>query len=334
MPSTDLKQLAFALDHLKACKGYSPKFIDGKTSISTSLLSSKQLKLLPAVDGNKKGHLHYTSFSVLYNKKRKAPFFSASNIDLSKKNENTKRASTFVIDPRVKDSFQLNKSFYDLEKKITEFEIGHLASNDEMSWGDDDTAAQISAYESFHFTNSVPQAERLNSGLWRTLEQYIIDEGGTGTNKKISVFTGPVLAAKDPVYINDKNFQVPLLFWKVIVFQWNEQFWATGFMMSHEKRLRDDLKILIYPEAPKKLIRKVGPEIFDDFKYKKVFQVNLSLIEEHTGLKFKWRKVKHVEIPEDVLQIKKISAASSAGDIKGLKKRNRLRLNMILPTKK
>ncbi len=174
--------------------------------------------------------------------------------------------------------------------------------------------------------------ERLNSGLWRSLEQYIIDEGGTATNKKISVFTGPVLDAKDPVYINDKTFQVPLLFWKVIIFQWEGQFWATGFMMSHEKRLRDDLKILIYPEAPKKLIRKVGPEIFSDFKYKKVFQVNLDLIEEHTGLNFKWKKVKRVEIPVDALQLKKIGDISSVGDIKGLKKK-KVRLNMVLPAK-
>jgi hypothetical protein len=119
----------------------------------------------------------------------------------------------------------------------------------------------------------------------------------------------------------------------VIVFQWNKQLWATGFMMSHEKRLRDDLKILIYPAAPKKLIRKVGPEIFNDFKYKQVFQVNLSLIEEHTGLSFKWKKVKRVEIPLDALQLKKIGEISSVGDIKGLKRKKKVRLNMVLPVK-
>jgi DNA/RNA endonuclease G (NUC1) len=330
-PAADLKELAFALDHLKSCKGYLPKFIDGKTSVSLSVLSPKQIKLLPAVDGNKKGQLHYSSFTVLYNTKRKVPFFSASNIDLAKKNENTKRASAFVSDPRIKDTFQLSKKFYDLEKDFTEFEIGHMASNDEMSWGPGN-AAQISAYESFHFPNSVPQAERLNSGLWRSLEQYIIAEGGSASNKKIGVLTGPVLAKNDPVYKKDKTFQVPLLFWKVIIFQWGDKFWSTGFMMSHEKRLRDDLKILIYPKKPKRISKAAGPVIFNDFKYKKVFQVNLDLIEKHTGLRFKWKKVKRVEIPVDALQLKKIGGITSATDIKAIKKK-KLKLNMVLPGK-
>ncbi|MER3497855.1 MAG: hypothetical protein C4308_04085 [Chitinophagaceae bacterium] len=173
-------------------------------------------------------------------------------MDASKKKEKTRRANEFNPDPRVKENFQLNNSFYDLEKGFTEFEIGHMASNDEMSWGETEDTTQLSAYESFHFPNSVPQAERLNSVLWRSLEQYIIKEGGSAVNKRISVFTGPVLNKKEPVYKNDKTFQVPLLFWKVIVFQWKDQIWSTGFIMSHEKRLRDDLKILIYPKASEK----------------------------------------------------------------------------------
>jgi hypothetical protein len=103
-------------------------------------------------------------------------------------------------------------------------------------------------------------------------------------------------------------------------------------MMSHEKRLRDDLKILIYPKKPKRISKAAGPVIFNDFKYKKVFQVNLDLIEKHTGLRFKWKKVKRVEIPVDALQLKKIGGITSATDIKAIKKK-KLKLNMVLPGK-
>jgi endonuclease G len=329
----DLKDIAFSVEHLKTCKGYDPKFIDGKTNIPTGILSLNQKKQLPSVSGAAKGLLNYSFFSVAYSSKRKLPFFSASNIDASKKNENTKRANGFSVDPRVKTKYQLDNGFYDLEKNFTEFEIGHMASNDEMSWGATDDEAQLSAYESFHFPNSVPQAERLNSGLWRSLEQYIIKEGGNTINKKISVFTGPVLAKRDPVYINDKTFQVPLLFWKVIVFKWKDQLWCTGFIMSHEKRLRDDLKILIYPKAPQKFNEK--PDLFKDYKYKQVFQVNLSLVEKHTGLKFKWQNVKRLKIPTDALQLKKISDTGSVDDIEknAGKKKKVGKLNMVLPGK-
>lgn len=345
MPASDIiRDKAFSAEHLKTCKGFDAKFIDGETGISVSILSATQKKLLPEVDGNNKGFLNYSFYTVVFNTKRKLPFFSASNIDAGKKKKDVKRANGFAVDPRMKSNIQLNQAFYDLEKEFTEFEIGHMASNDEMSWGGTKDEAQLSAYESFYFPNSVPQAERLNSGLWRSLEQYIIKEGGSAINKRICVFSGPILDKKDPVYKKDQSFQVPILFWKVIVFQWEDQLWCTGFIMSHEKRLRDDLKILIYPPVPKKAAKKVAkPKVFDDFKYKKVFQVGISLIEKHTGLKFKWQGVKRLPVPDDKLQLETIKGTVSATDIKKTAKKKAGKkkvakpvtgkINMILPGK-
>lgn len=334
MPASSIKDTAFSAEHLKTCKGYDPKFINVSVNISASVLSEAQKKLLPVVDGNDKKILNYSNFSVWYNTKRKVPFCSMSNIDGSKKNENAKRANGFNVDPRVDAKFQLNNEFYDLEKNFTEFEIGHMASNDEMSWGADNDAAQLSAYESFHFPNSVPQAERLNSGLWRSLEQYIIKEGGSAVNKRITVFTGPVLNKKDPKYKNDQSFQVPLLFWKIIVFEWKGQMWSTGFVMSHEKRLKE-LGILIYPPAIEREVAEPG--VFNDYKYKKVFQVNVSMVEKLTGLKFKWTKVKRVTIADDKNQLESIIDTTSAGDIEKMVRRKstikKVKLNMVLPKK-
>ena len=123
------------------------------------------------------------------------------------------------MNPRIDPSIQLNKDFYKLRKDITEFEIGHMAANDAMAWGKNANDAQIKAYQTFHFPNSVPQAEKLNTGLWRSLESYIIKEAGTvKKNKRISVFTRPLLLPSDPGYIKDHSFQIPLLFYKVIIF--------------------------------------------------------------------------------------------------------------------
>lgn len=342
MPANDpIREKAFSAEHLKSAKGFDTKFIDGKTHISLSVLSSSQKKLLPGVVGNNKGWLHYSNYSVVFNKKRKLPFFSAANIDAAKKKEGVKRAPSFETDPRMPRNIQLDQAFYDLEKKFTEFEIGHMASNDEMSWGSTKDDAQLSAYESFYFPNSVPQAERLNSGLWRSLEQYIISEGGSAVKKRICVFTGPVLRDDDPFYKKDKTFRMPLLFWKVIVFQWEDRLWCTGFIMSHEKRLKDDLDILVYPPPKKKAKKKAAkpPEVFDDYKYKKVFQVSMPVIEELSGLKFRWKYIRRLQVPDDKMQLQTIKNTSSASDIKKsakkkkktTKKKSKLRLNMILP---
>lgn len=338
MPATDpIKAKAFSKEHLLTCKGYDPSFISSTANIHLDILSATDQKNLPEVEGNTKGVLHYSRYSVCFHKKRRVPFFTASNIDGSKKKDGIKRPSGFKPDPRVDAKYQLNDNFYDLEKDFTEFEIGHMASNDELSWGATLDDAKLYSYESFHFTNSVPQAERLNSGLWRSLEQYILDEIPSTDTKRIAVFSGPVIDSKDPLYVKDETFKVPLLFWKVIVFRYKKKLKATAFVMSHEKKLRE-LDMLIEKPAIKGITKKKAAEAvlpFEDYPHKTVFQVSVELVEQLTGYSFKWQKVNRIAIPDDANRLKKLRTVGSATDIpkkKGIKKaaRKKTALNMIL----
>jgi endonuclease G len=265
------------------------------------------------VEGNRKKILNYTNLSVLYHADRRVPFLSAYNIDGGKKMSGIKRASSFKPDPRIEEAIQLSqKGFYDLKKDITEFEIGHMAANNEMAWGDD---AQLKAYQTFHFPNSVPQAERLNTGIWKALESYIVDEATTLRNKKICVFTGPLLRDDDPAYVADPNFQIPLLFYKVIIFPTSRGLRSTAFMMSHERKMEEDnLFLLSRLEGPFRPLEAAKKPFFKDFKYRKVFQVNIKYLEEHTGLNFTWKDVRHVKVPDDKQQVMKIRKVSDAGD--------------------
>ncbi|XZF12902.1 DNA/RNA non-specific endonuclease [Chitinophagaceae bacterium MMS25-I14] len=346
-----LLEQAFARETLLACKGYLPSFIDNKTSIGfEQIIPSTGRSQLPDVAGNKKGVLNYTDLSVLYNSERKVPFFSAYNIDGSEKASGVKRAASFRPDPRIPEDIQLSqKGFYDLIKNKTEFEIGHMAANNEMAWGKD---AQLKSYQTFHFPNSVPQAEKLNTGLWKTLESYIIDEAAVTGNKRICVFTGPLLRSDDPAYVKDPSFKIPLLFYKVVVFMSSKGPYATAFMMSHEEKMIED-KLIQKPGGMKMMAERFTPG-FDDFKYKKVFQVNISYLEANTGLNFSWKNVKTIQVPDDKNQLLKIRKIKDAGDaaraekklVKGIvpetmkaemdispaEMKNKLfRLNMILP---
>lgn len=120
-----------------------------------------------------------------------------------------KRLGAFRADPRVHTSFQLNEEFYDLVQvpQPIEFHVGHMASHNEMSWGVD---ASRQAQQTFFYTNSVPQVAKLNGGLWSKLESYVIDETNDAGNKRIAVFTGPMLADTDPDYKHKEVFQVNL----------------------------------------------------------------------------------------------------------------------------
>lgn len=301
-----LKELAFSKEELLKCEGYSSKFIDGTTNISsTSVIPKSRRQFLPKVEGNKNGILNYTNLSVFYHSERKIPFFSAYNIDGAQKKTKISRSNSFHLDPRIDSKIQLSTKFYDFKyqdiksnklRKI--FEIGHVAAHNEMSWGD---AAQIQAYRTFHFPNSFPQAEILNSGLWRSLENYIVNETSTiDKNKKICVFTGPFILSSDPFYKNSKTFQIPILFFKVVVFSTEKGLFSTAFVMSHEKKI-NELGIIVEIED---LFEKtaISPD-FIDFKYKKVFQISLNLLERESGLNFTWKGVKKVKIKNQINQL-------------------------------
>ena len=337
-----LLQKAFAKKTLLACKGYNPLFIDKITNIGLEKIAPAALvKLLPAVEGNKQGILNYTSLSVLYNTERRVPFVSAYNIDGSAK-ESVKR-TTFKVDPRIDKKIQLTqKGFYDLRKDLTEFEIGHMAANNEMAWGKD---AQFQSFQTFHFPNSVPQAENLNTGIWKTLETYIVDEASTiQNNKRICVFTGPILRKEDPGYIKEPAFKIPLLFYKIIVFPTAKGLYTTGFVMSHEQKMIElGMFVPVIIKTGLRSVAKPPEAAFRDFKYKEVFQVNIDFIEGLTGLKFDWKGVKRIPVPNDKNQLKKISDAPStkagSGNTRGINmantetqgNTNSYKLNIILP---
>lgn len=305
----DIKKAAFAKTTLLACKGFSETFLHNGIPLGLArILGSIEENLLPEVEGDNKGRLRYTNLSVLYNAERRVPFVSAYNIDGGHKVGGIKRANNFKADDRIDLDIQLSqKGFYDLITGKTEFEIGHMAANNEMAWG---TTAQLQSYQTFHFPNSVPQAERLNTGIWKTLETYIINESATVPGEqRISVFSGPILRQDDPPYIKDNTFQVPLLFYKVIVFIAPQGIFSTAFIMSHERKLRKD-HLLVLPPG----LTADTPDSFQDFKYKKVFQVNISLLEQLSGLDFSFPHVKKIKVPNDRNQVKAIREIEDAQD--------------------
>ncbi len=314
---TTLKATAFSKQALLNCQGFDPTFIDTTTRIAfETILPSEAKKDLPEVNGNRKGVLHYTNLSVLYNAQRRVPFVSAYNIDGRKKATGIKRPGGFAADPRIDTDIQLSEDgFYHLRTDITEFEIGHMAANNEMAWGSD---AQIKAYQTFHFPNSVPQAENLNTGIWRSLESYIMNEAiSLKSNKRICVFTGPLLAKNDPAYVLAPSFNIPLLFYKVIIFPTPQGLKSTAFVMSHEQRMIEHGMFLI----PRRLVmiesdEGVGRGPFADFRYRKVFQVGIKYLEDLTGLNFTWRGVKAIKVPHDKNQVMKIRKIKNAADAK------------------
>lgn len=320
----------FDINVLRQCKGYDPLFIDSTTNISIdTILNLNHKSMLPEVDGNDKSLLNYSMLSIWYNKERKVPFVAAYNIDKSDKEARVVRKQ-FKSDPRIAETFQLGKAFFDLVKgKETEFEIGHMASHQEMSWG---INSKVQSNQTFHFTNSVPQVEKLNSGLWSKLESYIVDEVPEADNKRIAVFTGPMLHDNDPEYLHDKTFQIPLFFYKIVLFSHKGKLHATAFVMSQLKRITELKLIEPFVFTGIKAFR-AEPSPFSDYKHREIFQVNIDLIEDYTGLNFNWENINRIKISGGSHKLKKIAQTGGKDPLKsvGFVPQKQRKTNIILP---
>lgn len=308
-----IKAKAFDLEELKKLNGYQSRWASRQIEVGLhQILNAEQKTKLPKVDGRADGILHYSNLSILYNQKRKLPFLAAYNIAAG--NKETKRTS-FQTDPRILDTIQLNDDFYKIIKgSDQDFEIGHMAANDEMAWGDE---AQLQSYRTFFFPNSCPQVERLNAGLWRTLEQYFIKEAVEITNKNAHIFTGPVLNPTDPPYVYEPSIQLPLYFFKMVVFEYRGSLHSTGFIMSQEKRLKE-LKIIPTRKRTEMKMLEEQESPFMDYKHEDLFQVDIELIEDLSKLNLKWNQIKRIKIPGSIEKLEVISKVGSAGDTRGL----------------
>ena len=152
--------------------GYDKDFIPGKVVTLPEITGVLKDEIAPLLHGN--GHvIDYLHHSVIMNKERKFAFYAASNIS-GNSWKAINRTGVFKKDnTQVSPDYQLGTELYDAIKakgaRPNDFEQGHLTSFQEVLWGADANERKKAAADTFYYTNCVPQHERVNSGLWRSL---------------------------------------------------------------------------------------------------------------------------------------------------------------------
>lgn len=221
-------------------KGYDPLFIDGKTRIELPILSEalKQDAATFIWKGVETHELTYTHFSTAVSKSRRMPIFSACNID-GETAKTITRTDIWKFDPRIPSAYQILEDSYGNQKHGL-FSRGHLTRRQDADWGDQEMATLADA-DTFHVTNAAPQVQHFNSGLWGSIENYILSHAKKD-NMRLCVLTGPVFQDDDPII---KGIQIPLQFWKVVVFLHDKtgEITASGYLGSQRVDV-DDLKPL------------------------------------------------------------------------------------------
>lgn len=268
------------MDSYKNYNGYNEMFLGKTFKVSIPQLVSKKQKDLVV---NKTGSifLNYSNYTVLLSKSRKLPYLSVSNID-GKLFKKVERKDNWRKDSRVDKSFQWGDELYEAPNSL--FDRGHMTKREDVQWGETDNDAIQGADSTFYFTNAVPQHASLNQVIWKKLENYILHNEAVANQMKVSVFTGPVFSDNDPEFVSvieGEKLKLPLLFWKVVYYiNSNKELACVAFVMGQKQLLQKDHVV------KNKVFSIVKDNQFMDFSDAGTYQVNLSLIEELTELKF------------------------------------------------
>jgi DNA/RNA endonuclease G (NUC1) len=238
--------------------GYVPDFLGQGHEVPLPRVTTGLSDVLTfELEGETQQVLKYEHFAVLMSRSRRLCRFSAVNID-GKETKKVKRPA-WRTDPRIPADAQIVKECYGNPPK---FSRGHMTRREDPIWGPL-TAARLGNADSMHVTNTVPQMQPFNAGIWLGLEDYAL-EHAREDDMRISVFTGPFLRSDDPVMFGVK---IPRTFWKVIAFIHDDTgaLSATGYRMSQEDFLREEEFV---------------------FGQHETSQVSIASIERETGLSF------------------------------------------------
>lgn len=266
---------------LQSVKGYQRDFIGDRFIVPFPLLNEKQQQEIAFLKGSRADFiLHYQNYSVIQNKKRKFPFFTAANID-GALFKTLGRNDRWRLEPRINRNHQWGDELYKADK--SDFDKGHMTKREDVQWGQTEKEARTGAELTFFYTNAVPQVGNLNRRIWRLLEDYILKTETRERGMRINMFTGPVLSDDDPVFktsVNgDDRIRIPTLFWKVIYFRGDRdnRLYKVGFLMGQEELLEKNG--IVFP-------REASRDVFMAFKKAATYQVSLATIEDLTGLRF------------------------------------------------
>ena len=224
--------------------------------------------------------LDYTHFTVGMHPARRLAWWVGWNIDgltLYPSDSISRSGERFKLDPRLPTEQQTGEAVY----ADNDLDRGHVARRSDLLWGATLQEALDANSDSFFFTNITPQRAAFNQsargGVWGLLENAVLALDGL-TERRLSVFAGPVLANDDPTYRN--LVQLPREFWKIVIYRVEEELRFKAFVLTQNL---DDIE----PVVP--------DDFLDDFD---TYLVGLDLLEARTGLQFP--SLRDVPLPAEV----------------------------------
>lgn len=168
-------------------EGYDENFLGTKIGLP-KLDESVADQAATRIDDPNEIELEYTHFSIVQNKMRRMPFFTAVNVD-GASSEIIRGKNKWAYEGRLRHKHQLGNIAY----KNNDLDRGHMVHGQSPAWGPQGEMARADTY---NYANVALQHKKLNQEEWLDLENQVLDHAGE-TDTKVSVFAGPVFAKDD-----------------------------------------------------------------------------------------------------------------------------------------
>ena len=200
--------------------GYDPGFLDVPVPLPRPL-GDTEIHELP-----------YPHFTVLLDPARRLAAVTAVNVDGASLHD-LPRTGEWRLDPRVPDGDQAGPELY----ASNDLDRGHLVRRRDPGWGEA-AEARRATEATFFYTNAAPQASDFNQSkeLWLGLEDHVLQYADS-TDRRLTVFTAPVLAGDDPEY---RGVQIPRRFFKAVAWVAHDadgmpRLEASGFLLDQSE---------------------------------------------------------------------------------------------------
>lgn len=197
--------------------GYDPDFLSTRHSVPLPRLTARQQADRVAAPDHPDGLLHQANYTVALNASRRLAWYSAANVDATRFQPVTRKELTNYWrrgNTLPAETMTTGRWYRLSEKKL---QRGHLTPADCMEWGSDPAEAIRNANTTFHYSNAVPQMQRLNGREWgRARPQGPFEELGSYKTYQVGVgslqrLTGlKYAAAQREPYAGDRPVELML----------------------------------------------------------------------------------------------------------------------------
>lgn len=160
---------------------------------------------------NDKAEISYVGFKVLYNPSTRQPDWVEYTLTAEqvRKTENTpKIPHNFTQDPKLSLPQATDDDYYGVNKKYG-LSKGHMARHQDMKW------SSQAVQESDYYTNICPQHEKLNTKLWKKIEN--LARRLATQYDSVHVICGPIFIDTAYGFIGPNRIPVPDYFFKTLL---------------------------------------------------------------------------------------------------------------------